>query len=102
MTYRQFWPVYLSLHADPVNRALHVAGTLAALGLLAVAVALGNGWLAGAAPVVGYGSAWAGHALVERNRPATFRHPFLSLVGDLHMSGLFLTGRLGRELDRRR
>ncbi len=51
-------------------------------------------------PVVAYGLAWIGHVLVEKNTPATFRHPLRSLVADFHMYGLMWAGRMDAEARR--
>jgi hypothetical protein len=102
MTYREFWPHYLAAHADPRCRAMHYAGTLAALGLLVHGAVTANRRSLVAAPIVGYGAAWFGHFVFERNRPATFGHPLWSAVSDFRVLGLFLTGRLGAELGHHR
>ncbi|MTJ83577.1 MAG: DUF962 domain-containing protein [Telmatospirillum sp.] len=94
-----FWPVYLAAHARPWTRRIHVTGTVLAA-LLLVRAAFGEPWLALLAPVAGYGLAWTAHGLIEGNRPATFGHPLWSFLGDLRMSALFLSGRLGHHLRR--
>ncbi len=99
-TYGEFWPFYLSQHSHPANRALHIIGTAAGVVLLTGGIAVFDWRLIVAAPVAGYAFAWAGHFLVERNRPATFTYPVWSLVSDLRMFGLALTGRLAAELKR--
>lgn len=99
-TYQEFWPYYLREHARPATRAWHYLGTSLAIGLLVWAAATGNWiWLL-AVPVCGYFFAWLSHALIERNKPATFTYPAWSLISDFKMLACFLTGRMGRELEK--
>jgi hypothetical protein len=100
MSYAEFWPRYLKAHGKPRTRLLHFAGTSLALGCLALAAAALDWRPLVAAPILGYGFAWAAHFLVEGNRPETFGHPFYSLFSDLRMLALWATGRLERELSR--
>jgi hypothetical protein len=65
---------------------------------LAGLIATGKLWLLPVALAAGYGPAWIGHFFVERNRPATFTHPFWSLISDYRMAWAWVTGRLGAEL----
>ena len=100
MTYSEFWLRYLRAHGQPATRAVHFCGTLLALTAIVLAVATSDWrWLI-AAPVIGYGFAWAAHALIEGNRPETFGHPFWSFGSDLRMLALWLTGRLAPHLAR--
>jgi hypothetical protein len=99
-TFAEFWPFYLGEHSRPATRALHLGGSTAALVCGGLAVALRAPSLAAAAVGVGYACAWIGHAFIEHNRPATFRHPLWSFMADWKMWGCAVTGRLGRELRR--
>ena len=87
-SFEEFWPYYLSQHADPTCRKLHITGTAIALGMLAASPLLPP--LALLAPMVGYGFSWVGHFYFERNQPAAFRNPLWSLRGDLRMLRLAL------------
>jgi hypothetical protein len=98
-SFGEFWPFYLREHSKPRTRALHYAGTSLVVLVAAAALATGNWWLLIAMPIAGYGFAWGSHAAVERNRPATFTYPGWSLRADFRMWWLWLTGRIGPELD---
>lgn len=97
--YAHFWPRYLREHARPGTRRLHFIGTALTFAALFAAIATGRWGLLVLIPVLGYGFAWAGHALVERNKPATFTHPLWSLISDYRMFFLWLLGRLDQALD---
>jgi hypothetical protein len=99
-SFEEFWPYYLAAHRRPETRTLHILGTT--MGVLGVAAWLTTGrkrylatGIAGA-----YGSAWLGHFAFEGNKPATFKNPLWSLMGDLRMYKLWLTGELDNEIDR--
>ena len=62
-----------------------MVGSALVLVVLAVAVVTRNPWWLLAMPLVGYGFAWVGHFFFEKNRPATFRYPLWSLMGDWRM-----------------
>lgn len=98
-SYGAFWPRYLQEHAKPGTRRLHFAGTALTFVPLAGALVTQNWWLLALMPLCGYGFAWAAHALVERNKPATFTHPLWSLISDYRMFFLWLLGRLDPELE---
>lgn len=99
-TFEQFWPYYLQEHRDPTNRALHYIGTSGVITLFVIMVVTRNPWMFLSLPVFGYGFAWIGHFIIEKNRPATFTYPRWSLMGDFKMYGLWVTGRLGPHLQR--
>jgi hypothetical protein len=93
-SFAEFYPFYLSQHRTPACRRLHFFGSSLALGCGLAAIASTNPWWLAAAMVVGYGCAWIGHALFERNHPATFTHPLYSFLGDWVMYRDMLTGRI--------
>lgn len=94
-SFRDFYPYYLSEHSDPTCRRLHFVGSALIVVLIALVIArtLSPWWLL-AIPLIGYGFAWIGHFVFEKNRPATFTYPLYSLIGDWVMFKDMLTGRI--------
>lgn len=93
-SFREFYPYYLKEHRNRTSRRLHVVGTLLVVAIIVYAIlSSAYVWL-WAVPVVGYGFAWVGHFFFEKNKPATFKHPIYSLMGDWVMLKDVLTGRL--------
>ena len=93
-SFREFYPFYLGEHSDVNCRRMHFAGSTLVLAVIALAVTTGHlAWL-WLVPVAGYGFAWVGHFAFEKNRPATFRHPLYSLMGDWKMWWQTVTGKI--------
>ncbi|RUO44368.1 DUF962 domain-containing protein [Aliidiomarina taiwanensis] len=81
-SFREFYPYYLKEHSNKTCRMLHYIGSSLILCVVAYVVLGGSAWWLLSMPVIGYGFAWAGHFLFERNKPATFKYPLYSLMGD--------------------
>ena len=98
-TYEEFFQFYLQQHSDPRNRILHAIGTTLGVAVVLGAFLAGHRWYALLFFPIGYGFAWTGHFLLEKNKPATFGHPFWSFISDFRMIGLMLTGRLASRME---
>ena len=92
-SFREFYPFYLGEHANRTCRRLHFAGSTLAIACVLLLAATGDfRWLLGAF-AAGYGFAWAGHFFFEHNRPATFKCPLFSFMGDWRLWWQTLSGR---------
>ncbi len=99
-SFETFWPFYLREHSKPRTRAYHYIGSTLVIAVALYAIITGQWlWLL-AMPLAGYFFAWLAHFTVEKNRPATFTYPLWSLAADFKMYFLWLTNRLGPELER--
>lgn len=93
-SFHEFYPYYLSEHANVTCRRLHFVGSSLVIGILVAAILRGNPMWLLLVPLAGYGFAWVGHFFFEKNRPATFKYPFYSLAGDWVMYWDILRGKI--------
>ena len=98
-SFEEFWPYYVSQHRNKTCRQLHFVGTSIAMGCLAISPVVPAAALA--APVAGYGLAWIGHFVFEKNKPASWhsaKHFAWSFRGDLRMWRMTLLGQMDAEV----
>ena len=93
-SFADFYPFYLDEHSNRTCRRLHFVGTSLALAMIIASALLSNAWFLLGALLVGYAFAWVGHFFYEKNRPATFKYPLYSFVGDWVMWKDMLIGRI--------
>ena len=93
-SFREFYPYYLSEHQDVRCRRLHYLGSTLAIGFLVATLVTRNAAFLIGALLSGYACAWVGHFVFEKNRPATFKYPFYSFVGDWVMFADMLRGKI--------
>jgi len=91
---KEFYPYYLTEHSNRTSRILHFIGTSLFITTLLYCLFTRqwNWFIIG--PLMAYSFAWVGHFFFEKNKPATFKYPFLSLASDFIMLFHFLTGQL--------
>ena len=93
-SFAEFWPFYVREHAQVGTRILHYIGTAGIFPISATAIVLQRPLVLLLVPVFAYGFAWIGHFFFDHNRPATFSHPFYSLIGYFVLFRDMLLGRI--------
>ncbi|MFK8011224.1 MAG: Mpo1-like protein [Marinicellaceae bacterium] len=93
-SFKEFYPFYLNEHKDSRCRLMHVVGTTLLLVVLIYSLITSQFILLWLLPVIGYGFAWVGHFVFEKNRPATFTYPLYSFIGDWVMWWQVITFRI--------
>ena len=93
-SFAEFYPFYLSEHSNRTCRRLHFAGLTLGLVCFATAIVTANAWWVLAGLLCGYGFAWVGHFGFEKNKPASFKRPLYSFMGDWVMYKDIWTGKV--------
>ena len=93
-TFAEFYPFYLGEHANRTCRRLHFVGSSLALACLATGVLRGSLMYFLYALLCGYAFAWIGHFVFEKNKPASFKRPLYSFMGDWVMYKDIWTGKV--------
>ena len=93
-SFAEFYPYYLREHSNKTCRRLHLVGSIIVLSVLFTAVINQQWALLWLLPIIGYGFAWVGHFFFEKNKPATFKNPLYSFIGDWVMAKDLLIGRI--------
>jgi hypothetical protein len=92
-TFEEFYPYYLNEHRQVGTRVTHFIGTSLFFILAITALIQINGFILLAGVVCAYFFAWIGHFFIEKNKPATFKYPWMSLKGDFKLYFEILIGK---------
>lgn len=93
-SFSEFYPFYLREHSDRTCRRLHFAGTTLALVCFVLLFVTGSPVYLLYGLLSGYGLAWVGHFAFEKNKPASFKRPLYSFMGDWVMYRDMWTGKV--------
>ena len=92
--YHEFYRFYLTEHQNITNRKCHFIGSSIALYFIAKAIYRRKVKYIAYGVLAGYGCAWIGHFVFEKNRPASFKQPVYSFISDWKMFIDILRGRV--------
>ena len=93
-SFAEFYPFYLGEHSNLTCRRMHFVGSTLALLCLAMLVATGRMQYLMYGLLCGYGFAWIGHFVFEKNRPASFKRPLYSFMGGWVMYSQIWRGKI--------
>ena len=93
-SFKDFYPYYLSEHKLKINKILHAIGSSAGLFFLFYALYIEQYKLIPVSFLFGYSFAWIGHFFFEKNKPATFKYPIYSFIGDWVMLKDIILGKV--------
>ena len=96
MKFHEYYNYYLSLHQNKWCSRMHVIGQLFTLLYVALVLNYQVWVMLLLTPFVVYPSAWAGHYVFEKNKPAAFSNPVWAKVCDWIMLKDWILGRLER------
>ena len=93
-TFAEFYPFYLGEHSNLACRRLHFVGSTLGLICVGMIFATGNPLYLLLGLFCGYACAWIGHFGFEKNKPASFKRPLYSFMGDWVMYKDMLAGKV--------
>ncbi len=91
--YRDFYQFYLTEHKKPLTRIFHFVGILLVFVVIFYVLKSGKERFLWYCPIFGYGLPWFSHAVIEKNKPATFRYPLWSIISDFRLFFELLFGK---------
>jgi hypothetical protein len=94
-SFAEFYPFYLGEHSNRTCRRLHFVGSTLSLACLGALLVTGQWRYLLLGLLCGYGFAWVGHFVFEKNKPASFKRPLYSFMGDWVMYAQIWRGKIG-------
>ena len=91
--YKEFYQFYLTEHKKTLIRIFHFVGILLVFVVIFYVLKSGKERFLWYCPIFGYGLAWFSHAVIEKNKPATFRYPLWSIISDFRLFFELLFGK---------
>ena len=93
--FEEFYPYYLKEHTKLGTRVTHFIGTSLFFVFLVMSIVMMDPMYLVPTVIVPYAFAWVGHFFIEKNKPATFQYPGMSLRGDFTLYFHILAGKEG-------
>ena len=84
-SFAEFNPLCLTGQSNRNCRRLHFVGSSPGLVCLVLAFTTGHPWWVRVGMLCGYAFTWVGHFGFEKNKPASFKRPLYSFMGDWAM-----------------